>query len=148
MISKTPTPRRISRRHALSLAVAGAGVLGMKSAAAQEAAAKDPRITGGVRHIVLIRFPDDCPVKTINSIFEQLNQIRSTLPGMIGFHSGPDVTPGQRTPRFTHGVTIDFADQAARDAYWVHPGHGAVGQRLMPLLKGDREALQIFQVPL
>jgi hypothetical protein len=92
-----------------------------RSAASEYSAgttAKDRRIRGGIRHIVLMRFPDDCPAETIDSISEQLNQIRSTLPGMIDLHAGPDVTPGLQTSRFTHGLTIDFADQAARDTYF------------------------------
>ena len=148
MTMNTSKFRQISRRKALSLAISGAGLFAMKSVTAQEATANKPLMSGGIRHIVFVCFPDDCPAATIQSIFDQLAQIKATLPGMTNFHAGPNIVPGQQKPRFTHGFTIDFADQATRDAYWVHPGHLSVGKRLIPLLKGGREDVQIVQIPL
>jgi hypothetical protein len=47
---------------------------------------------------------------------------------------------------FEDGFTIDFADEAGRDAYLIHPAHKAAGARLVAALDGGREGLIVFDI--
>jgi hypothetical protein len=148
MTPDTSKLRMISRRNALSFAISGVGFFAMMSAGAQEASTKDRRLSGGVRHMVFVTFFKRLP-RCHHSI-----DLRSTRPdqsdasGHHRFPCRPQCDAESAKAHFTHGFTIDFADQAARDGYWVHPGHLAAGERLMTLLKRSREDLQTVQMPL
>jgi Stress responsive A/B Barrel Domain len=101
-----------------------------------------------IRHSVLVRFRPDLPGKERLGIFVQLAALDGVVPGMLSFHAGENCSPEQLGRGYLHGFSIDFKDQAARDAYLVHPDHKAAGARLVnACLKGIDDIL-VFDLEL
>lgn len=102
-----------------------------------------------IRHIVLLRIAPTTPGSEIEDIFAELNKLTTTVPGMIDFHVGTNVnTLPDLDHGFTYTFTIDFADEAARDAYYESAGHIAVAARLQPLFANGLDDLIMFQIEL
>jgi hypothetical protein len=53
------------------------------------------------------------------------------------------VSPESLQRGHTHAFTIDFADEAARDAYLVDAGHKALGARLVAAAEGGRDGITV-----
>ncbi|WP_417799075.1 Dabb family protein, partial [Terasakiella pusilla] len=66
--------------------------------------------------------------------------------GMRGFDGGITVSPENLEQGFRHGFCIDFDDEAARDAYLVHPTHQALGAELVGLADGEISGLIVFDL--
>ena len=86
-----------------------------------------------IRHIVLVRFAPATPDAERAAIFADLGALRGVVPGLRAFSGGPNASREGLTQGFTHAFTVDFDDEAARDAYLVHPAHQAAGEP-----RGDR----------
>jgi len=96
-----------------------------------------------IRHIVLVKLPAATPAAEIAALFSRLDGLRAHLPGMLRFHAGANVSPEGLARGFTHVVTVDFADAAARDAYLVDPAHKAAGARLVAAAQGGIDGLAV-----
>jgi hypothetical protein len=84
-----------------------------------------------IRHFVAVRFKDSVTPETKAALFSELDALRQHVE-VIDFHVGPNISP--ETPvvhGFLDAFWFDFADEAARDAYLVHPAHQAVGAKLV-----------------
>lgn len=101
-----------------------------------------------VRHVVLVRFRDGLASGEIPAIFEALAALRRQLAGMLTFASGPNVSPEGLARGHTHAFTIDFADEAARDAYLALPDHEAAGARLVRAAEGGLSGLTVLDIEL
>lgn len=85
-----------------------------------------------IRHIVLLNFTDTTSDAIKAGLMADLAGLRDQLDGIIDFHSGPNVSPETELVRgFDHGFWFDFATEADRDAYLVHPRHQAIGARIV-----------------
>lgn len=101
-----------------------------------------------IRHIVLVRFRADVSRDAVAGILRRVGDLRDVLPGMIGFAGGPQVSPEGLGRGFTHAFTCDFTDEAARDAYLVHPSHKAVGAEIVAAADGGLEGLIVVDFKL
>ena len=74
---------------------------------------------GPIHHTVFftLEHPADSPEET--AFLAALDQL-AEIPGVAQFQRVREVSP--KNP-FTHGVMMQFADQAAYDAYNTHPDH-------------------------
>lgn len=84
-----------------------------------------------IRHFVAVRFKDSVTPETKAALFGELDALRQHVE-FIDFHAGPNISP--ETPvvhGFLDAFWFDFADEAARDAYLIHPAHQAVGAKLV-----------------
>jgi hypothetical protein len=99
-----------------------------------------------IRHCVFVRFRPDIPDTERSAIYAQLADLKRVIPGFMTISSGPNVSPEGLHQGFTHGFIIDFVDEAARDAYLVHPDHKAAGSRLVAALQGGRDGLIVFDI--
>ncbi len=99
-----------------------------------------------IRHIVLVRFRPEITTDEQRAIYAELESLRELVPGFLGMSYGPNVSPEGLHQGFTEGFSIDFVDEAARDAYLVHPAHKAAGGRLVAALDGGRDGLVVFDI--
>jgi hypothetical protein len=97
-----------------------------------------------IRHIVLVRFRPAVTAAEKASIYAELESLRELVPGFLGASYGPNVSPEGLGKGYVDGFTMDFSDEAARDAYLVHPAHQAAGARLVAALDGGIEGLVVF----
>jgi hypothetical protein len=99
-----------------------------------------------IRHIVLVRFAATTSDADKIAVLAELAGLQAHLPGMRAFAAGPNRSPEGLARGFTHAFTIDFASEADRDAYLVHPAHQAAGARLVNLLEGGRDGLAVVDI--
>lgn len=99
-----------------------------------------------IRHCVFVRFRADVPKTERAAIYQQLADLKSVVDGFVAISYGANVSPEGLHQGFTDGFTIDFVDEAARDAYLVHPDHKAAGGRLVAALEGGRDGLIVFDI--
>lgn len=99
-----------------------------------------------IRHCVFVRFRADVPDAERNAIYAQLADLKQVVPGFLAISYGANVSPEGLHQGFADGFTIDFVDEAARDAYLVHPDHKAAGARLVAALEGGRGGLIVFDI--
>ena len=76
-----------------------------------------------VHHVVLFRFRTDLPAGAIEAVFDELRGFRQSIPGITGFQGGAYNSAEGLSRGFTHGFTMIFEDESARDAYLPHPLH-------------------------
>lgn len=99
-----------------------------------------------IRHIVLVRFRPEITAAEKSAIYGELESLRELVPGFLGMSYGPNVSLEGLHQGFTEGFSMDFVDEAARDAYLVHPAHKAAGGRLVAALEGGRDGLVVFDI--
>lgn len=99
-----------------------------------------------IRHIVLLRFRPDVSQDERNAIYADLAALKSVVPGYLAISYGANVSPEGLHQGHTEAFTIDFVDEAARDAYLVHPDHKSAGARLVAALEGGRDGLVVFDI--
>ena len=99
-----------------------------------------------IRHIVLIKFKSGIDQNVIDSLFDALADLGREIAGMRGFDGGVSASPENLEQGFRHGFCIDFDDEAARDAYLVHPTHQALGAELVKAAEGEISGLMVFDL--
>lgn len=99
-----------------------------------------------IRHCVFVRFRGDVAEAERNAIYADLAALKDVVPGFVAISYGANVSPEGLHQGFADGFTIDFIDEAARDAYLVHPAHKAAGNRLVAALEGGRDGLIVFDI--
>ena len=99
-----------------------------------------------IRHCVLVRAKPGVPPAELAAVFDGLRALGTRLPGMLAFAGGPDVSPEGLQRGHTHAFTIDFADEAARDAYLVDAEHKALGARLVAAAEGGRDGITVVDL--
>ena len=61
-----------------------------------------------------------------------IRAFQGVIPGLLETHVGPNISP--RGKGYTFGGIMRFTNQAALDAYVVHPAHRALLAWLVPLI--------------
>lgn len=89
-----------------------------------------------LRHIVLVRFASETSDVEQLAIMQELAALRSTIPEIVAFAHGRNVSEEGRSAGFSHVFSMDFMEEAARDAYLRHPAHMAVAGRLVEAADG------------
>lgn len=98
-----------------------------------------------IRHLVLLRFRPDVTEAERAALMAELDALRARLPGMLSFARLANVSIEHPVVHgFYDGFAIELADEAARDAYLVDPGHRAIGARLVGACVGGTEGLIVF----
>jgi hypothetical protein len=99
-----------------------------------------------IRHIVLVRFASHVGDAEIARIFADLRELRHTIPGLLSFAAGANVSPEGLARGYTHAFTVDFADAEARDLYLADGGHAKAGAALVAALEGGLDGLLVIDV--
>ncbi|MES2075647.1 MAG: Dabb family protein [Pseudomonadota bacterium] len=87
-----------------------------------------------LRHLVLCRFTEQTSAAEVASIGADFAALKQSVPGVLHFECGTNVSPEGLDQGYTHCFSLDFAGVAARDGYLVHPAHLAFVERIKPWL--------------
>ena len=101
-----------------------------------------------IRHIVLAHFRPETAPAEITAIFSDLAALRAHLSGILAFKAGPNVSPEPLARGYTHAFTADFTDEAARDAYPIHPLHKTAGGRMVAACAGGVDGILVIDFEL
>ncbi len=74
-------------------------------------------------HIVLIKRRPDADAGAVDRLSQILSGLPRTIPGLIGYHWGPNVSPERMDRGYELGFLMIFENAGARDAYLPHPEH-------------------------
>ncbi len=99
-----------------------------------------------IRHCLFVRFRADVSEAERNAIYADLTAVKDVVPGFVAISYSANVSPEGLHQGFEDGFIIDFTDEAARDAYLVHPAHKAAGARLVAALENGRDGLIVFDI--
>jgi hypothetical protein len=83
-----------------------------------------------VRHIVAWRFHDGTTQAQIKQFTAAFRALQHTIPGIIGFEHGANISPENLHRGLTHVYLLTFESIAARDAYLPHPEHKRFGETI------------------
>jgi quinol monooxygenase YgiN len=95
-----------------------------------------------IRHIVLIKFRAEVDEAAITSLFTELHEIESQLPGILSITSGRSESPEKMERGHMHGFVADFTDWDALQAYQDHPDHQRLGAKLV----GGKDGILCFDL--
>lgn len=84
--------------------------------------------TVGVKHLVMFKFNEGTTQQQIDEFTTEFVSLRDRIPGIVAFDYGVNNSPENLNNGFTHIYAISFTDNAARDAYLVHPEHEKFGE--------------------
>ena len=73
-----------------------------------------------------------------------LNSLQSQIPGIVSITTGTDCSPEGLQRGFTHGFTVDFVDEGARDGYLPHPAHQKVGAMIVAACEGGVDGVLVL----
>lgn len=100
-----------------------------------------------IRHFVMLRFRDDVSAATKAALYGELAALADHLPGMTGFHAGPNVSVETDLVRgYRDAFWVDFTDAASRDAYLADEKHRDIGARLAGLTVDGLDGITVVDM--
>ena len=100
-----------------------------------------------IKHIVLIQFPDTASDTQRKAIYQSVENLEQFITGWQGFIAGANVTPEVGMNKgYNGGFIIEFVDEAARDAYLIHPEHQKVGATIVDTAVNGIEGIMVFDL--
>lgn len=76
-----------------------------------------------LRHVVFFKFTETATPEQIKAVEDGFAALPSKISELKTLHWGTDVSPEKLSKGFTHCFLCEFASDADRDAYLVHPAH-------------------------
>jgi len=89
-----------------------------------------------LQHIVLLKVRADADPAALEAALAAARALPEQVEGVLDVVAGADVSVEGLTAGHTHGVLIRFADEAARERYFPHPAHIALGEQMGKLIDG------------
>lgn len=100
-----------------------------------------------IKHIVLIQFKDEVSTDQREAIYQSVENLKQYVEGWQGFVAGENVTPEVGMDKgYNGGFVIDFADEAVRDAYLVHPEHQKAGGSIVASAVNGIDGIMVFDL--
>ena len=81
--------------------------------------------------MVLLEFPLETNGDVIADIFNDLKNLETIIDGLISYSGGPYCSPEGLNKGFTHGFTMTFENEEKRNAYFPHPAHELVKNKIL-----------------
>lgn len=75
--------------------------------------------------MVMFGFKDGTSPAEIETVVTRFHALQTQVPGIEAFEWGVNVSPEGLNQGLSHAFLLDFATEAARDAYLPHPQHKA-----------------------
>jgi hypothetical protein len=95
-----------------------------------------------IRHIVLMKCKPEATQEQIDEMFAVLGGLQDSIPGILAFEGGANNSPEGIARGYTHGFTMDFADEQVREEYLPHPEHEKAKKKMgVVLLDSDDRVL-------
>ena len=76
-----------------------------------------------LRLAVMLGFKDGAAAADIDELVRRFHALQEEVPGIEAFEWGVNNSPEDLASGLTHFFLLDFASEAARDAYLPHPKH-------------------------
>lgn len=89
-----------------------------------------------LRHVVLLKFKEGITPEQIQTVEQGFADLKNQIDAIQAYEWGIDTSHEKLGQGFTHCSIVTFADEAARDAYLVHPAHKAFAGSLGPVIAG------------
>lgn len=99
-----------------------------------------------ILHCVFLKLPASATSADILKLYGAVAALKPVIPGMLDFKAGPNVSPEGLAQGFEHGFIVTFSDEAARDAYIVHPEHVKVGDRIVAAAEGGLDGILVYDL--
>jgi hypothetical protein len=77
----------------------------------------------GVKHIVIFKFTESTTQAQIDAFTQEFTSLKSRIPEIMTFDYGVNTSPENLNHGYNHIYLLTFANNAARDAYLIHPEH-------------------------
>ena len=97
-----------------------------------------------IRHIVLANLRSDLPPAEKESLLAALAGMKGHIPGIVAVTAGANNSPEGLDRHHNLGLTVDFVDAAARDAYLPHPHHVSVAKQLVGATQGGVDGILVL----
>ena len=102
-----------------------------------------------IRHCVFIRFRADVSNPTKLGIYQEIADLKRTMPGIIAVYEGENVSPETGMDKgFSDGFIVDFVDEAARDTYLADPDHQKTGAKIVAAAEGGLAGIFVYDLKL
>ncbi|WP_026782676.1 Dabb family protein [Pleomorphomonas koreensis] len=99
-----------------------------------------------ILHCVFLKMPAAATTADVLKLYGAVAALKPIIPGMLDFKAGPNVSPEGLDRGFHHGFVVTFDDEAARDAYLIHPEHVKVGNRIVAATDGGLEGILVYDL--
>lgn len=98
-----------------------------------------------IRHLVTLKFAATTTEEERQSIMDDLAALQPRIDGFLDFQVRRNISPETPVVRgFLDMFWVDFADEAARDAYLEDSEHKKAGARLVASLEGGVDGLFVY----
>ncbi len=77
----------------------------------------------GLKHLVILKFKPATTDIQIHEFTLEFTSLKKRIPGILALDYGINNSPENLNKEFRHVYTLTFFDEAARDAYLIHPEH-------------------------
>ena len=101
-----------------------------------------------IRHIVLMKCKPEASKGEIDNVFAALAALKDTIPGILAFEGGENNSPEGINRGYTHGFTMDFADEQTRETYLPHPEHEKVKTKIRKILDRSPDNVLVIDFPI
>lgn len=99
-----------------------------------------------IRHIVLIQVSGNQTPETITNVLAGVEAAALATSGVVSFAGGPKIPGSGMSQGFTHGFTIDFVDEDARDLYLSELDRDGIGRRLSDIAVGGLGGILVMNI--
>lgn len=96
--------------------------------------AADKPDKGLLRHVVIFKYKDTAKPEEIAKVEAAFRALKKSIPGIVSFESGVNVSPENLNKGFTHCYILTFKTEKARDNYLTHPEHQKFVDLIKPVL--------------
>lgn len=114
--------------------VMGLTMVALAAIAATSMAADQKEPESVLRHVVFFKFSETATPEQIKEVEQGFAALPSKISEVKALHWGTDVSPEKLNKGFTHCFLCEFASDADRDAYLVHPAHKDFVKIAKPIL--------------
>ena len=97
-----------------------------------------------IRHIVLMKCKPEASKADIDEVFAALEALKDAIPGILAFEGGENNSVEGINRGYTHGFTMDFADEQVRETYLPHPEHQKVVAKIRNIIDGSSESVLVM----
>jgi len=100
-----------------------------------------------IKHTVLFKIKKEVSQREIDSIFSELKELKNKLPGINSIVGGKChfIENAEDKLPASHGFTIDFLDENARDNFLTNPICNSVKEHIIQSIEGGYESLFGFE---